>query len=174
MPYAICWYINFIIKPQKRPLLGLLNIFFFKLQLHYSTIINLWWYYSNVLKPNNIFLFPPTNICLFLSLHCLIVSLFLSWQNMASLSHISLTVVVFSWRGFSVGLVLLAVWSCDGHAQAHLRWWVTQPLLRWWAAQPCRPMMGFLTSLTDNGLNLVDYWILGYLFEVYDFFLLCF
>ena len=172
------------------------------MQLHYSTIINLWWYYSNVLKPNNIFLFPPTNICLFLSLHCLIVSLFLSWQNMASLSHISLTVVVFSWRrfnvglvllavwsclshisltvvvfswrGFSVGLVLLAVWSCDGHAQAHLRWWITQPLLRWWVAQPCRPMMGFLTSLTDNGLNLVDYWILGYLFEVYDFFLLCF
>ena len=31
---------------------------------------------------------------------------------------------------------------------------------------------GMLNLAFDDGLNLADYWILGYLFEVYDFFAL--
>ena len=33
---------------------------------------------------------------------------------------------------------------------------------------------GMLNLSFDDGLNLADYWILGYLFEVYDFFFFAF
>ena len=46
-----------------------------KLQYCYSTIVNLRWYYSSIVKQNNNFLFLPINICHFLSLHYLICSL---------------------------------------------------------------------------------------------------
>ena len=46
-----------------------------KLQYCYSTIVNLRWYCSSIVKQNNNFLFLPINICHFLSLHYLICSL---------------------------------------------------------------------------------------------------
>ena len=55
MLYAICRYV-LPSRHKNTALPGLVSLK--KLQLCYSTVTNLWWYCSTIVKQNNIFLFP--------------------------------------------------------------------------------------------------------------------